>query len=190
VNPSLGRATRRWYKRGDCCTPPVPASSSSRSSRSRTSSHSAGRSAPSPQRARADASNETAPVLAVFSTDGQLLSLANERQELLCSVIGLAVKLGLVAVATCSLIRLAGAYQERMERQGEIAAVLELEVAKLAKARERFDNLFRIEGEQRLIREQSQWIAPNRMRIVWQNGQAFPSVETASAEGGSKPTRP
>ena len=129
-------------------------------------------------------------MLAVFSTDGQLLSLANERQEMVCSMIGLAVKIGLVAVASCSLMRLAGAYQERMERQGEIAAVLELEAAKLAKARERFDNLFRIEGEQRLIREQSQWIAPNRMRVVWQDGKAFPSVETASADGGSQPTRP
>ena len=129
-------------------------------------------------------------MLAVFSTDGQLLSLANERQEMLCSMIGLAVKLGLVVVASCSLVRLASAYQERMERQGEIAAVLELETAKLARARERFDNLFRIEGEQRLIREQSQWIAPNRMRVVWQEGKAFPSVETASADGGSKPARP
>ncbi len=127
---------------------------------------------------------------AVFSTDGQLLSLASERQELVCSLIGLAVKLGLVAVASCSLMRLASAYQERMERQGEIAAVLELEAAKLAKARERFDNLFRMEGEQRLIREQSQWIAPNRMRVVWQNPQAFPSVETASASDGSKQARP
>jgi hypothetical protein len=126
----------------------------------------------------------------VFSTEGELLSLANERQEMLCSMIGLAVKLGLVVVASCSLIRLAGAYQERMERQGEIAAVLELEAAKLAKARERFDKLFHIDGEQRLIREQSQWIAPNRMRVVWQEGQPFPSVETASASAGSRQATP
>lgn len=168
----------------------MPASSSSRSSRHRTSSHRSGRGTPFPQQASPDPGRESPPVLAVFSTDGQLLSLANERQEMLCSMIGLAVKLGLVVVATCSLVRLAGAYQERMERQGEIAAVLELEAAKLAKARERFDNLFRIEGEQRLIREQSQWIAPNRMRVVWQDGKAFPSVETASADGESKPAHP
>ncbi|MFM7361085.1 MAG: hypothetical protein ACKOBY_08930 [Cyanobium sp.] len=135
-------------------------------------------------------SSGSGPVLAVFSTEGELISLANERQEMVCSLIGLAVKLGLVVVASCSLMRLAGAYQERMERQGEIAAVLELEAAKLAKARERFDNLFRIEGEQRLIREQSQWIAPNRMRVVWQNGKAFPSAETASAAAGSPQARP
>ena len=53
-------------------------------------------------------------------------------------------------------------------RAGEIVAVLELEQARLARARERFDQLFMVAGEQRLIREQSQWIAPNRLRVVWQ----------------------
>jgi hypothetical protein len=129
-------------------------------------------------------------VLAVFGTEGALLSIRQERQEVLCSVIGLMVKVGLIAVAGVSLMRLAGAYQQRMDRQGEITAVLELETAKLAKARERFDTLFRIEGEQRLIREQSQWIAPNRLRVVWQNGSAFPTLQTAHAgaeDGRSRP---
>ncbi len=99
-------------------------------------------------------------------------ALSSERQELLCSVIGLALKVGLVVVAGVSLVRLASAYQERMERQGELSAVLDLERTKLSKARERFDHLFMVEGEQRLIREQNQWIAPNRLRVVWQ--QATP----------------
>ena len=105
-----------------------------------------------------------------------LNGLSLERQELLCSLIALAVKLGLVVVAGISLARLTSAYQERMERQGELAAVLELEQTKLLKARERFDQLFMLEVEQRLIREQSQWIAPNRLRVVWGNPeQARPS---------------
>jgi hypothetical protein len=95
-------------------------------------------------------------------------ALSSERQELLCSLIGLSLKVGLVLVAGVSLVRLATAYQERMERQGELSAVLDLEQAKLSKARERFDHLFMVEGEQRLIREQNQWIAPNRLRVVWQ----------------------
>jgi hypothetical protein len=99
-----------------------------------------------------------------------------ERQELLCSLIGLAVKVGLVLVAGVSLTRLATAYQERMERQGELAAVLDLEQSKLAKARQRFDQLFMVEGEQRLIREQNQWIAPNRLRVVWQPAAATPEA--------------
>jgi hypothetical protein len=114
-----------------------------------------------------------------------------ERQELLCSVIGLAVKLGLVAIVGVSLGRLTSAYQQRMERQGEIAAVLEVEKAKLAKARDRFDQLFMAEGEQRLIREQSQWIAPNRLRLVWQPedttaATTLPTVETRSAPAGNR----
>lgn len=107
--------------------------------------------------------------VAVFGTDGHLLAITQERRELVCSVIGLMVKLGLVAVAAVSLVRLAGAYQQRMDRNGEIVAVLELEQARLARARERFDQLFMVAGEQQLIREQSQWIAPNRLRVVWQS---------------------
>jgi hypothetical protein len=101
-----------------------------------------------------------------------LQALSAERQELLCSLIGLVVKMGLVVVAGVSLARLATAYQERMERQGELSAVLDLEQAKLSKARDRFDHLFMVEGEQRLIREQNQWIAPNRLRVVWQTPEA------------------
>lgn len=126
----------------------------------------------------------------MFATDGHLLALSNERQELLCSVIGLMVKFGLIAVAGVSLLRLAGAYQQRMERQGEIAAVLELETAKLTRSRERFDSLFMVEGEQRLIREQSQWIAPDRLRVVWNQSGAFPTVETAAAPRNTRQVRP
>lgn len=107
------------------------------------------------------------PRQAVFAADGRLISVSSERQELLCSLIGLLVKLSLVGVVAISLVRLAVAYQERMERQGELSAVLNLEEGKLAKSRERFDRLFVVDGEQRLIREQNQWIAPNRLRVVW-----------------------
>lgn len=90
-------------------------------------------------------------------------------------------------------MRLAGAYQQRMESQGEISAVLELENAKLNKARERFDALFMVDGEQRLIREQSQWIAPNRLRVVWQSSPPsppFPTVETPASGSGKQEARP
>ncbi|MBM5801166.1 MAG: type II secretion system protein [Cyanobacteria bacterium K_DeepCast_35m_m2_023] len=96
-----------------------------------------------------------------------MIGVSSERQELLCSLIGLLVKLSLVGVVAISLMRLAVAYQERMERQGELSAVLNLEEGKLAKARDRYDRLFVVDGEQRLIREQNQWIAPNRLRVVW-----------------------
>lgn len=125
---------------------------------------------------------------AAVAGEGPLLTLSSDRQELLCSVIGLLVKLGLVGVASLSLLRLAGAYQQRMDRQGEISAVLELEQAKLVKARERFDQLFMMEGEQRLIREQSQWIAPNRLRVVWQ--QPVTTLETTAGVAGKQRPSP
>jgi len=131
---------------------------------------------------RASVGNRLTPVspagMAVFGTDGHLLAVTQERRELVCSVIGLLVKLGLVAVTGVSLVRLASAYQQRMDRNGEIVAVLELEKARLARARERFDQLFTVAGEQRLIREQSQWIAPNRMRVIWQS--PMPSSKPSS----------
>lgn len=101
----------------------------------------------------------------------------------MCSGIGLTLKLSLALVAGVSLVRLGGAYQQRLDRYGEITAVLDIQQAKLLKAQNRFDNLFATGGEQRLIQEQDQWIAPNRLRVVWkQPGQdaavpSYPTVE-------------
>jgi hypothetical protein len=96
---------------------------------------------------------------------------STERQELLCSVIGLSVKLGVAMLAGVSLVHLASAYQQRLDQHGELSAILQIEQAKLQKAQQRFDQLFATTGEQRLIREQDQWIAPNRLRVVWNDRQ-------------------
>jgi hypothetical protein len=85
-------------------------------------------------------------------------------------------------VAAVSLVRLAGAYQERLDRNGEITAILAIEQAKLSKAEEHFDRLFATGGEQRLIREQDQWIAPDRLRIVWERSDGLPTVESPAAK--------
>lgn len=118
--------------------------------------------------------------------------LSSERRELLCSVIGLTVKLGLTCVVVVSLSRIATAYQERLDRNGELSAILDIENAKLTKAQERFDSLFATNGEQRLIREQNQWIAPNRLRVVWQPPQRspFPSVEQVPGQARKATLRP
>jgi hypothetical protein len=42
-----------------------------------------------------------------------------------------------------------------------------VETAKLEGLQKRFDRVFSIGGEQRLMGEQDQWIAPNRIRIIW-----------------------
>lgn len=118
-------------------------------------------------------------------TAGALLSglrPSSAGQELICSGVGLTLKLSLAVVATVSLVRLIAAYQQRLDRYGEITAVLDIQKAKLLKAQNRFDTLFATGGEQRLIQEQDQWIAPNRLRVVWKQSPAapdspFPTVE-------------
>ncbi len=120
---------------------------------------------------------------------------SSPHQELTCSVIGLSLKLGLGLVAVVSLVRLAGAYQTRLERHGEISAVLNIQQAKLLKAQHRFDKLFAAGGEQQLIQEQDQWIAPNRLRVVWQQPEPapqrpFPTVEQAPGTSGKPEARP
>lgn len=131
------------------------------------------------------------PSRMAVSSAAEETSLREDRRELVCSMIGLSVKLGLVVMAGVSLCRLAGAYQARMERQAELAAVLEIEQAQLAKARNRFDQLFMVAGEQKVIREQSQWIAPNRLRVVWQSSDPLserPALAMQPAPSG--PQRP
>jgi hypothetical protein len=120
---------------------------------------------------------------------------SSPHQELTCSAIGLTLKVGLGLVAVVSLVRLAGAYQTRLERHGEISAVLDIQQAKLLKAQNRFDKLFAAGGEQQLIQEQDQWIAPNRLRVVWQQPEQaaqhpFPTVEQAPGTSGKPTARP
>ena len=90
-----------------------------------------------------------------------------DRQELHCSLIALAAKAALILVGCVSVARMSVAYQERLDRHGEIAAVVNLEAKKLETLQNRFDRLFSIGGEKRLLREQDQWIAPNRLRVIW-----------------------
>lgn len=111
-----------------------------------------------------------------------LVHPSSDQQEKICSAIGLCLKLGLSLVAAVSLVRLAGAYQERLDRNGEITAILAIEQAKLNKAEDHFDRLFATGGEQRLIREQDQWIAPDRLRIVWERADGLPTVEPPTAK--------
>ncbi len=107
---------------------------------------------------------------------------SSERQEVLFSMIGLSIKLGSALLACLSLVHLSGAYQQRLDQHGELRAILDIEQAKLRKAQERFDQLFVTDGEQRLIREQDQWIAPNRLRIVWNEPRSRTSQELISAD--------
>ena len=95
------------------------------------------------------------------------LQLETERRELLCSALALTVKFGLVGLGVVSLVKLSMAYQQRLDRHSELAAVVDVETGKLRHLQQRFDRLFTLGGDQRLMDEQDQWIEPNRLRVIW-----------------------
>lgn len=95
------------------------------------------------------------------------LQLETERRELQCSVLALVVKFGLVGLGGVSLVNLSIAYQQRLDRHSELAAVVDVETGKLRHLQQRFDRLFTLGGDQRLMDEQDQWIEPNRLRVIW-----------------------
>ena len=152
-----------------------------RSGRSSTSEHSHPAGSASRQRTRQSGASK-APAAGAPRPRAAVGAAHLGKQDLLCSLIGLGVKLGLVMVTGVSLVRVASAYQARMDRQGELAAVLQIENAQLTKAQQRFDRLFLISGEKTLAREQSQWIAPNRLRVVWQAPAAPAKAPVAPAK--------
>ena len=95
------------------------------------------------------------------------LQLQEQQRELVYSVIGLFMKMGLLALAGLSLVNLGLSSIERASRNSELSSVLEVESIKLLNLQKRFDRLFTIGGDRRLMHEQDQWIAPNRVRVIW-----------------------
>ncbi len=107
------------------------------------------------------------PVINDAATRAASIQKELDRQELRCSLIALAAKSGLIILGCVSVARMSVAYQERLERHSELAAVVSVESAKLESLQSKFDRLFTVGGEKRLISEQDQWIAPNRVRVIW-----------------------
>ena len=81
--------------------------------------------------------------------------------------LGLALKTVGFLLALMTLTKLALAHQERLERHGEIKAVLQLQLDRLDRQKRELDRLFSSDGHQTLFRREEQWIAPNRRRIIW-----------------------
>ena len=77
------------------------------------------------------------------------------------------MKLGLLLLGSLSLFRLGIASYQRVDQHAEVSAVLTRQSANLVKLQKRFDSLFTIGGDKRLMDEQDQWIAPNRIRVIW-----------------------
>ena len=101
------------------------------------------------------------------ATLASTLQLKEQSRELFYSFLALAMKLGFLSLGVVSVLKLGLASHQRVLRHAEISSVLVVESAKLGHLQQRFDYLFTIGGNRRLMDEQDQWIAPNRVRIMW-----------------------
>ncbi len=101
------------------------------------------------------------------ATIASKLQLQEQRRELIFSLLGLVMKLGLLSLISVSLLKLCLAYHQRLDRHGEISVVLNQESDRLNAFRKRFDKLFTIGGHRRFLDEQDQWIEQDRLRVVW-----------------------
>ena len=101
------------------------------------------------------------------ATLASTLQLQEERLELIYSLMALFLKAGLLTLCSVSLIKLGLASHQRLVRHAELSSVLDVETVRLKRLQKRFDHLFTIGGDKRLIDEQDQWIAPNRVRVIW-----------------------
>ena len=101
------------------------------------------------------------------ATLASTLQLQEQHRDFVYSLIALAMKFGLLLVGTFSLFRLGIASYERVDRHSELSSVLHDQSIRLVNLQKRFDTLFTIGGDRRLMDEQDQWIAPNRVRVIW-----------------------
>tara|TARA_B100000700_G_C14678687_1_gene684313 strand:+ start:136 stop:552 length:417 start_codon:yes stop_codon:yes gene_type:complete len=95
------------------------------------------------------------------------LQLQEEKRDLTYSLISLLMKSGFLFICIASLIKLGVSSNQRIARYSELSNVVDLEMAKMINLQRRFDRFFTLDGEKRLIAEQVQWIAPNRVRVIW-----------------------
>ena len=89
------------------------------------------------------------------------------RLELFYSYWALILKFGLLVVFSTSLVNLGLASHQRVNRNLELSYLLEKESKKLHLLQKRFDEMFTNGGEQKFLKEQDQWIAPNSVRVIW-----------------------
>jgi hypothetical protein len=99
-------------------------------------------------------------------------SAAIAREELMFAGLGLLLKSAGLILAIVTLAKLALAHQHRLERHGEIQAVLQIQLDRLQKQQTQLDRLFSRDGQQVVFQQEQQWIAPNRRRIVWTSPDA------------------
>ncbi len=95
------------------------------------------------------------------------VELQEQQRDFVYSLFALFMKLGLLAIFAGSFVRLGIASHHRIMRNIEISTALNQQSQRLDELNFRFDRLFTIGGQNRLINEQDHLIAPNSVRVIW-----------------------
>ena len=97
--------------------------------------------------------------------------MPRKRDERLLSLLSLAIKFGVILVATISCVKLMVAHHRIRGFSRELAAEYARQQGRLLVARRAFDHIFQIHPGMRA----GQWVVPNRQRVVW-NSPAHPDA--------------
>ncbi len=101
------------------------------------------------------------------ATLASMLQLKEQHRDLMYGIITLLMKIGVLAIFSASLVKLGISSHQRVRRHMELVSVLGFESKQLDKLSYRFDRLFTIGGDRRLMDDQDHWIAPNSFRVIW-----------------------
>lgn len=94
--------------------------------------------------------------------------MPQKRDERLLNLLSLAIKLGVILVASISCVKLTAAHHRTRALSRELEAEYARQQERLLLARRSFDDLFQIDHGAHLGQWQGgSWIAPNRQRVVW-----------------------
>ena len=101
------------------------------------------------------------------ATKASMIQLQADQRELIYSSFAFLMKIGLLSLGIASLLKMGSASHQLVKRHIELSSVLQFEKNKSEQLNLRFDRLFTIGGDTRLMEEQTQWITPNSIRVIW-----------------------
>ncbi len=97
----------------------------------------------------------------------QTQNLSSKEQQKFLSSIFLGIKICFFLLGIISLLKIGYISKIRITRLREIKESYFHEKDKYRELTSRFDDLFKINGQQRFMKDQDQMISRDRMRVIW-----------------------
>jgi len=98
---------------------------------------------------------------------GSVFLKRQQKQDDFVSLIFLIIKITFSLLAIISLIKLGYSSKVRLTRLREIEDSFLYEQYRFNKLKDKFDDLFSSEGEQRFMKDQDQMISRDIIRVIW-----------------------